>query len=83
MVLAHLAVGVSDEFVTVVELDSVPGVGQHFEHLPGHFNEIFFCHKFHVAFSARLLAVRHCGGSGVFNKTDRPRKIEQPSRAQS
>ena len=44
VVLAHLAVGVSDEFVTVVELHSVAGVREHFQDLTRHLNEIFLCH---------------------------------------
>ncbi len=44
VVLTHLAVGVSDEFVTVIELDTIASVRQNFEHLACHFNQIFFCH---------------------------------------
>lgn len=42
MVLAHLAVGVGDELVTVFKLDTIAGVGENFEHLARHFNQIFF-----------------------------------------
>lgn len=38
VVLAHLAVGVGDELVTVFKLDAITSVGEHFEHLARHFN---------------------------------------------
>lgn len=44
VVLTHLAVGVSDEFVTVVKLHFVTGVREHFQDLARHLDEIFLCH---------------------------------------
>lgn len=44
MMLAHLAVGVSHQFMTVVKFDAITGIGQHFKHLARHLDEIFLCH---------------------------------------
>ena len=45
VMLAHLAVGVGHEFVTVVEFNAVASIGEHFKHLTRHLNEIFLCHS--------------------------------------
>ena len=63
VVLAHLAVGVRDEFMTVVKLDTVAGVGQDFQNLAGHFNKVFFCHKskaLQAAFCCRSGSAAYC-----------------------
>ena len=48
VMLAHLAVRVGNEFVSVVELDAIARVGQDFENLPRHLNEVFLGHKYPV-----------------------------------
>ena len=44
VMLAHLAIGISDKLMAIIELDAITGVRKHFKHLTGHFNKIFFCH---------------------------------------
>src|SRR6476619_712059 len=43
-VLAHLAGGVAEDFVAVLELHAEHGVGQQLDHLPAHLEEFFLGH---------------------------------------
>ena len=46
MVLAHLAVCISDQFMTVIEFHFIAGIRKYFQNLARHLNEIFLCHIF-------------------------------------
>lgn len=70
VVLAHLAVGVRDEFMTVVKLDTVAGVGQDFQNLAGHFNKVFFCHR--LCFGGCGFKHRSASSSGFMPPSSNP-----------
>jgi hypothetical protein len=46
VVLAHLAAGVADHLVTVLQRDAKARIGQHFVDVPLHFDQFFLGHGF-------------------------------------
>src|SRR5690606_8408909 len=59
-VLAHAPGGVTQDFMTILELDPEHRVRQQFHHLAAHFEEFFFGHAVSVSLCPELRA--HSGG---------------------